>query len=180
VWDHLWSKLARSLDGSIAPEVASRGLTEFRNGSTSSSALKFDVKSLEPALAPSFRSRLRMAISIVSLSQAAAVLLVAGLSWWFFVAPKQQVASRSPAGLSHIKPAAVFASLSSVEIEEGHLVVILADPKSPSVVDRTPKGMTAGVDRAYVDWYGDERSFDWPQVFNEVESLAKPKVAMQE
>ena len=58
--------------------------------------------------------------------------------------------------------------------------MILADPKSPSVVDRTPKAMTAGVNSRYVDWYGDERSFDWSQVFNEVESLAKPKVAMKE
>ena len=62
-----------------------------------------------------------------------------------------------------------------MDIDEGHLVVIVADPNDPSIVDHTPKGMTAGVDRGYLDWYGDERFFDWHQVFNELESLAKPR-----
>lgn len=76
----------------------------------------------------------------------------------------------------------MLTSLPDVDIEAGHTVVILADPKGPSVVDRTSKGMIAGVDREYVDWYGDERNFEWSQVFNEVEYLAKPKpqVAMKE
>jgi hypothetical protein len=89
------------------------------------------------------------------------------LTWRFFVAP------RSPQN-------EVVASLPGVDIDEGHLVVIVADPKSPSVVDLTPKSTTAGVFGSYVDWSGDERSFDWFQVYHEVESLAKPKVAMKE
>ena len=56
--------------------------------------------------------------------------------------------------------------------------MIVADPKLLSVVDLTPKTMTAGVD--HVDWYGDEKYFDWFQVYHEVESLAKPTVAMKE
>ena len=41
------------------------------------------------------------AISVVGLSQAAAVLLVVGLTLWFFCPPKQQVASSEPAALNH-------------------------------------------------------------------------------
>ena len=95
---------------------------------------------------------------------------------------KQQFASLNPASPNPTGPGAMLTSLPDVDIEAGHTVVILADPKGPSVVDRTSKGMIAGVDREYVDWYGDERNFEWSQVFNEVEYLAKPKpqVAMKE
>ena len=104
-----------------------------------------------------------------------------GLSLWLLVPSRQQVATLKPAALSRTAPETVVTvSLPSVDIEAGHMVVILADPNSPSVVDRTPKAIIAGVSREYVDWYGDERSFDWSQVFNEAEYLATPKVAMKE
>jgi hypothetical protein len=158
VWDNLWSQLAHSLEESSSQEVASS--PAFRNGSTSPSVLNFDVNPPERSPALSFRSWLRAGISVVGLSRVAAAFLIAGLTWWFLLPAKK--------------------SLPSVDIEAGQfMVVIVADPNSPSVVDRTPKGMTASADREYVDWYGDERFFDWPQVFNEVEFLAKPQVAMQ-
>jgi hypothetical protein len=69
-------------------------------------------------------------------------------------------------------------SLASVDIEEGQVVMIVVDPKLPAVVDLTPKTTTTGVD--HVDWYGDEKYFDWFLVYHEVESLAKPTVAMKE
>ena len=69
------------------------------------------------------------------------------------------------------------APLPSVDIEEGHLVVILADPKNPTVVDRTPKVTVTldGVDYSYVNL-----DLDWFATYNRVESLAKPDVAMKE
>ncbi len=159
VWDNMWSQLSHSLERSASQEVASP--PAFRNGSANASVLNFAVESPEPSPARTFRSRLPTGIGVVGLSRVAAAFLVAGLTWWFFLPAKK--------------------SLPSVDIEAGHtMVVIVADPDSPSVVDHTPKGMTASVDREYVDWYGDERYFDWPQVFNEVEFLAKPQVAMKE
>jgi hypothetical protein len=85
-----------------------------------------------------------------------------------------------PSPSNPIQAAPATAQLTSVEIEEGHMVVILADPGGPAVVDHTPKGFMAGIDQAHLDWYGDERNFDWQQVFNEAEFLAKPQVAMKE
>jgi hypothetical protein len=179
VWDNLWSQVAHSLDGSTPQEAASPSLPARQNGSPSTSVLKFEVEPHERSLTPSFRSRLWAGIGIVGLSQAAALLLVAGLTWCFFIPSKQEVASLNPSTSNPATPNSVVAFLPSVDIEAGQVVVILVDPKCPSVVDRTSKAMIAGVDREYVDWYGDERYFDWPQVFNEVESLAKPKVAME-
>jgi hypothetical protein len=179
VWDSLWSQVACTLARSTNQEIASAVSPAFRNGSTSRAVLKFEVKRPEVDLPASFRSRLWAAVGIAGLSQVAAVLLVAGLTWWFFVPPKQQLAALSPATSNLTNPSSAAAPLPSVDIEEGHLVVILADPKNPSVVDRTPKGMTVAVDHPYLDWYGDEGYFDWPRVFNEVESFAKPRVAME-
>jgi hypothetical protein len=178
VWDNLWSQLALSLDGRTSREVVSS--PTFRNGSTSTSSINFEVKVPERSPARSFRSRPWVRIALVRVSLAAAALLIACLSWSFLVPAKQDVALLKPATPNPAEPRVRLVSLPSVDIEAGHTVVILADPNSPSVVDRTPKGMTADVDYAYVDWYGDERYFDWPQVFNEVESLAKPQVAMKE
>jgi hypothetical protein len=159
VWDSLWSQLTHSLERTTSQKVVSS--RDFPNGSTSASVLDFAVKPAERSPTRSFRSRLQAGIGVVGLSRVAAAFLIAGLTWWFVLPAKK--------------------SLPSVDIEAGHpMVVIIADPQSPSVVDHTPKGMTASADREYVDWYGDERYFDWPQVFNEVEFLAKPQVAMKE
>jgi len=180
VWHNLWSQIAHSLDNSKPQPVVSPPPAALRNGSTNASEIKFDVKPTEQSPSRSFRSRPWARVSIVSLSRAAAVLLIVGLGWWVFSLPKQQVASLNPVSPNPAGPNAMLTSLPDVDIDAGHTVVILADPKSPSVVDRTSKGMIAGVDREYVDWYGDERYFDWSQVFNEVEYLAKPQVAMKE
>jgi hypothetical protein len=141
-------------------------------------------KSVRHSTSSASRFRFWQSISLAGIARAAAVLLVAGLSLWFIVPSRQHVAALKPTALSRNAPVTVVnASLPSVDIEAGHMVVILADPNSPSVVsvvDRTPKAIIAGVNREYVDWYGDERSFDWSQVFNEAEYLATPKVAMKE
>jgi hypothetical protein len=163
VWDNVWAQVVSSLDVQAANGVTSPSVTSLRNSSASGTAPRLGAKPNDRLRR--FRSGRWKAIALVGLAQAAAVLLVAGTSWRFFVPslPPQNAA---------------IASLPSVDIEEGHLVIIVADPKLLSVVDLTPKTTTAGVD--HVDWYGDEKYFDWFQVYHEVESLAKPTVAMKE
>jgi hypothetical protein len=165
VWDNIWAQVASSLDVEAANGAISPAVTSLHNGLASGASLRFAAKANERPLPRPFRSRRWAAIGLVGLAQAAAILLVVGVSWRFFVP------SRPPQN-------EVIASLPSVDIEEGHLVMIVADPKLLSVVDLTPKTTTAGVD--HVDWYGDEKYFDWFQVYHEVESLAKPTVAMKE
>jgi hypothetical protein len=164
VWDNIWAQVASSLDVQAANGAISPAVTSLRNGLASGAPLRFAAKPSERPLTRPFRSRRWTALALVGLAQAAAVLLVVGMSWRFFVP------SRPPQN-------ELIASLPSVDIEEGHLVMIVADPKLLSVVDLTPKTTTAGVD--HVDWYGDEKYFDWFQVYHEVESLAKPSVAMK-
>jgi hypothetical protein len=180
VWDNLWSQVAHSLESSTLQEDAAPSRPASWNCSTGTSVLEPEAKPTGYSLSPSFHSRFRSSIGVVNVARAAAVLLVAGLTLWLFIPSKQDVAKLNPVSLSQAAPDRVAAPLPSVDIEPGHMVVILADPKSPSVVDRTPKAIIAGVGRQYVDWYGDERSFDWSEVFNEAEYLATPKVAMKE
>ena len=54
-----------------------------------------------------------------------------------------------------------------VEIEEGRLVVIRVEGPAAKVVDLTPEGMSYSVD-------------DWYLVFNAMEAIANPLVAMKE
>jgi hypothetical protein len=166
VWDNLWSGVISSLDVPAIKEVVSPGEVGLRNGSANVSVYRSEPKSNDRARAASGRRRLA-AVGLLGLAQAAAVLLVVGLAWRVFIPPR-------PAQNR------IAMALPNVEIEEGHLVVIVADPQNLGVVDLTPKGM-AGGDRMYVDWYGDERFFDWVLVYHEIESLAsKPVVAMKE
>jgi hypothetical protein len=180
VWENLWSQVARSLENSTLQEGASPSPPASWNCLPGTSVPERKAKLTGHSLTPSFRSRLWPSIGIVSVVRAAAVLLVAGLTLWFFIPSHQDVATLNPVSLGRTTPQTVASPLPSVDIEPGHMVVILADPKGLSVVDRTPKAIIAGVGREYVDWYGDERSFDWSQVFNEAEYLATPKVAMKE
>ena len=166
VWDSLWSGVVSSLDAPASEEVAPVGDGALRNGSANVSVTRSTSKPSDRSRAASGRRRLA-AIGVFGLAQAAAVLLVVGLAWRVFI----------PA-----RPAqnGIAMALRNVDIEEGQLVVIVADPQNPGVVDLTPKG-TASVDQMYVDWYGDERYFDWVLVYHEIESLAsKPVVAMKE
>jgi len=166
VWDNLWSGVVSSLDVPAIKDVASPGEVALRNGSANVSVATSESEPSARPRAASGRRRLA-AIGVFALAQAAAVLLVVGLAWRVFI----------PSGPTQNK---IAVALPNVDIEEGHLVVIVADPQNPGVVDLTPKGM-AGADHMYVDWYGDERYFDWVLVYHEIESLAsKPVVAMKE
>ncbi len=166
VWDSLWSGVLSSLDVPVIKEVVSPGEVALRNGFANASVSRSESKPSDRARAASGRRRLA-AVGLLGLAQAAAVLLVVGLAWRVFI-PARPAQNR------------IAMALPNVDIEEGHLVVIVADPQNLGVVDLTPKGM-AGVDGLYVDWYGDERYFDWVLVYHEIESLAsKPVVAMKE
>jgi hypothetical protein len=96
-----------------------------------------------------------MFVGLVGVAQAAAVLIAVGLFWFGSSTPRPtQVVNTGPA---------------AVEVEEGRLVVIVipGGGEKPTVVDRTPEWMFFGVD-------------DWYLVYNAVEALANPVVAMKE
>jgi hypothetical protein len=177
VWDNLWASVASSLDSSTSKEFTSPGLFVSRNGSTHGSVTKPEPKVIERTLPHSFGSRLWKAIGVIGLAQAAAVLLVAGLTWRFLVpARSPEHGGIAATTVSRTDPPAtdfVRVSLPDVDIEEGHVVVILADPQNPSVVDRTPK-VTVTLD-------GDAYSYvnldlDWYEMYGSAESLGKPVV----
>jgi hypothetical protein len=165
VWDNVWAQVVSSLHAPKANHVVSATPAALQNGFANGSPPRFEAKLQERPLPRTIGIRRWAAIGMIGLAQAAAALLVASMSWWYFVP------SRPPQNN-------VVASLSSVDIEEGQVVMIVADSRLPAVVDLTPKTNTAGVD--HVDWYGDEKYFDWFLVYHEVESLAKPTVAMKE
>jgi bacterioferritin-associated ferredoxin len=180
LWENLWSQVACSLENSTLQESASPSPPESWNYVLGTSVSEPEPRPTLHSPALSLHARLWPSASMVSLARAAGVLLVAGLTLWFIIPFRQKVAPLNPVSLGQTAANAVASPLPSVDIEPGHMVVILAHPNSPSVVDRTPKAIIAGIGREYVDWYGDERSFDWSQVFNEAEYLATPKVAMKE
>ena len=143
VWDNLWASVASSLDGTTLKELVSPALFVSRNGSANGSVIRPEPKLTQHPLPWSVASRVWKAIGVFGLAQAAAVLLVAGLTWHFLVPPHPlahpQIASVTPRPTAPPKEGLAVAGLPSVEIEEGHLVVIMADPRNPTVVDRTPK-----------------------------------------
>jgi len=181
VWDNLWASVASSLDSSTLKEFASPTVFLSPNQSVNGSVAKPGPKLIHSPLPPSFGSRLWKAIGLVGMAQAAAVLLVAGLTWRFFIPPHSPerggIASAKPSPTVPSANAFIRVSLPNVDIEEGHLVVILADPMNPTVVDRTPK-VTVTLD-------GDDYSYanldlDWYEILGKAESLGKPVVAMKE
>jgi hypothetical protein len=167
VWDSVWAHVVSSLHAQTANDIVSSAPATLRNGSAIGSMPQFEAKLRQRPFSRSLSLRRWATIGVIGLAQAAAVLLVVSMSSRFF----RPSPPRSPENN-------VVASLASVDIEEGQVVMIVADSKLPAVVDLTPKATTDGVD--HVDWYGDEKYFDWFLVYHEVESLAKPTVAMKE
>jgi hypothetical protein len=170
VWDTVWAHIALSLDSSTPSEVevVSSPMATFNgSGSRIERPLGLTVVS----------SRSRpwnwAAIGLIGLAQAAAVLLAVG--WTLRSSPKSQEpqiarATHSPALFPELSKAAKetgLRSVSAVEIEPGPLVVIRMEDSTVKVVDQTPDGISYSVD-------------DWFLVFNAVEAIAKPVVAMKE
>jgi hypothetical protein len=170
VWDSVWAHIASSLDSSTPAEsevLASPMAT--LNGSVSHVERQLG---LTPA---SSRSRQWnwAAICLISLAQAAAVLLAVGWAWHDSPrspGPQDAIVTHAPAlspDSSTVVKVTELLSDSAVEIEPGPLVVIRMDDSTVKVVDLTPDGISYSVD-------------DWFLVFNAVEDIAKPVVAMKE
>ena len=87
VWDILWSSVTSSLDSSADKEIASSTVLVSRNGSANGFLVRPETKLVNRPFSPSVRSRRWKVIGLVGLAQAAAVLLVAGLAWRFFIPP---------------------------------------------------------------------------------------------
>jgi hypothetical protein len=170
VWDIVWAHIASSLDSStpaeleaVAPPMATL------NGS---------VLHVERPLGRTpASSRARpwnwVAIGLIGLAQAAAVLLAVGWAWHTSRNPQQpQVATvthspaLSPDSSQEAKEIGLL-SVPAVDIEAGQQVVIRVEGSAATVVDVTPDGISYSVD-------------DWYLVFNAVEAIANPVVAMKE
>ena len=173
VWGALWGRVLASLDLSVAKGVESSALEmPSQNGSPATAS----IRSVSPRPEPSrFRRQNWALIGLVGAAQAAAVLLAAGLAWNHFAksnsTPTAQIAKSvsSASVLQTVARDGKLLSLPAVDVEEGSLVVIVipATGEKPMVVDRTPEWMFFGVD-------------DWYLVYNAVEALANPVVAMKE
>lgn len=126
-------------------------------------------ESLEPATlkrsaAPS-RGRKLARFALVVLAQAAAVLLVVGVSWRS-VPPAHQAPPAIVENSAH-HPAASGVQEQFVEIDEGRVVLIRVEATSQDVVRVASVPIDGGVD-------------DWFVLFNDLESLATtPVVAME-
>jgi hypothetical protein len=174
VWDGVWGHIASSLDSSTPAEsevLASPMAT--LNGSVSHVERQLG---LTPASSRSRRWNWA-AIGLISLAQAAAVLLAVGWAWRDSPksqGPQEAMVPHSPAlspdsstVVSTVVKETGLLSVSAVEIEPGPLVVIRMEDSTVKVVDLTPDGISYSVD-------------DWFLVFNAVEDIAKPVVAMKE
>jgi hypothetical protein len=158
VWDAVWRRVVSSLDMSVPP-----GLESLERASASLNDQSAAVPSRRSAgsLAPSRRrGRNWVLVGWIGLAQAAAVLLAVGLAWH---------ASNPSKWTQLAQTGDSSAAMPTVDVEEGRLVVIVipAAGEKPTVVDRTPERMYLGVD-------------DWYLVYNAVEALANPVVAMKE
>jgi hypothetical protein len=105
---------------------------------------------------------------LLGAAQAALVLLAVGVAWRFEIpAARWLNPTIEPAHAIDQLPVAGQVA-EPVNIEEGHIVVIRpAQGPRLQVVDLAPDGMMYGVD-------------DWYEMFNAVEWIADPIVAMKE
>jgi hypothetical protein len=175
VWDAVWANLAGSLHLSVGTDV--RSFVE-PVVSPNGSSVQIDIKRKRvwsDGSADSQRSWSWKAIALVGLAQAAVVFLAVGLTWHFSSSKGShatqiaQAAQRATSGpVAHVtEGAAGPVKAVPVEIDEGHLVVIRAEGIAAKVVDLTPEEAPYGVD-------------DWYVMYNAVESMANPVVAMKE
>lgn len=115
-----------------------------------------DVETNNPAIIPAPR-RGWAAVGLILVAQAAAVLLALGLTWGRFEAnPGAEGADASPKLATAV-----------VRVEEGQLVLIRTDADEIQITDLTDDEGSGGVDA-------------WYLVYNLLESLANPVVAMSE
>jgi hypothetical protein len=163
-WGTVWANIAQSLPSAAAHrESTSR---PSRNG-TATKVLTYPA----PTHVANPPRIWRMgAAALMGLAQAAAILVAIGLAWRGQPsAPKPEnvrVAQdqtpsppRAPSAIRVDSPVRVEA-----DIEEGRLLVILADGPLPQVMDKTPAEMAYRVDSMLL-------------MFNEIESMGHPMIA---
>jgi hypothetical protein len=113
------------------------------------------------------------AIAVVGLAQAAAVFLALNASWPIStksVGLDLTTSTQGPSSSSNSVPTASERrplSIPVVEIEAGQSVVIHVDDSTANVLVLTHDGISSSVD-------------DWYLVFNAIEAIAHPVVAMKE
>ena len=170
VWGTVWAYIVSSLDSSTP--------AEFEAIASPMATLNGSVAHVERPLGltpASSRSRRWnwAAIGLISLAQAAAVLLAVGWAWHDspkFREPQIAIATHSPVlspDSSQVEAVTGLQSVGVIDLEAGPLVVIRMEDSTAKVVDLTPDGISYSVD-------------DWFLVFNAVEAMAKPVVAMKE
>ena len=170
VWDEVWSQLGESLGSpdpvKLAAPIVSTGAS---NGSVSS--LKSPLNSPLTMRRPG--SWKLAVIALVGLAQAAAVLLTVSSRWPISTkstGPELTTSTEGPSSSSNSSlPASERRPLSIpvVEIEAGQSVVIHVDDSAANVLVLTHDGISSSVD-------------DWYLVFNAIEAIAHPVVAMKE
>jgi hypothetical protein len=155
VWDSVWVRVLTSLDSTNRSRL--NGVSNQVYQGQSGPSPKVD-STAEPHghLLP---KRLWIGIGLVGLAQAAAVLLAVTLTW-------RSSATSSPSQSRTVTAPDLASATISLEIEEGHLVVIHWDGALGKIEDRTPQ-VSDGVD-------------DWLLGLNAVEGLADFSVALKE
>jgi hypothetical protein len=184
-WNKVWDNIAQSLDESMSKDV--RSLTSPREH-RAESAREVTPRSIQARLLTPAGRRALGAVGLVGLAQAAAVLLAVGLGWRTHI-PSRPPQTTQNVSSTHFDLVAVRFR-EPIRIEEGHVVLIrakqepdkmlvplflpdftmvpvCAEGPAIQVVDRTPEGMSFGID-------------DWYVMFNAVEWIANPVVAMKE
>jgi hypothetical protein len=170
VWDTMWTCINSSLDSAAPAAVEATVLSRAAvNGSVPRAETPLGLTPM-----PSRSRRWNWAaIGLIGLAQAAAVLLVVGLTWRSSSTSQQpQLATSidSPAlspDSSRVATEAASQSVPVVEIEPGQQVVIQLKDAVATVIDVTPDRTSYSVD-------------DWYLVFNAFEAIAHPVVAMKE
>jgi len=123
---------------------------------TVSAELDQPAEADQPAILPTPR-RSWAAVGLIVVAQAAAVLLALGLSWGRLDDAAPDESASAPPTLA----------TAAVRVEEGQLVLIRSDADVVQITDLTVDGGPDGVDA-------------WYLVYNLLESLANPVVAMSE
>jgi hypothetical protein len=171
-WDAVWDRIVSSLDVSVPQGSAASGPASVsQNGSPVTVPLPRSAAAGRPLA----RRRNWVPMALVGVAQAAAVLLAVGLLWYGSSTPRPTQVVDNGRAASPLSPSPTrdgtpaLPAIPTVDVEEGSLVVIMipGGGEKPTVVDRTPEWMSFGVD-------------DWYLVYNAVEALASPVVAMKE
>jgi hypothetical protein len=182
MWDTVWARVASSLDSSTPSEVKVFSLAVANENGSMAKAETPVVPAHSPARSRPWNLAV---IGFIGFAQAAAILLVVGLTWHRSTTseqPSMAKAAMSPSFFPESPTARKIGGPSSdsvVEIDEGRLVVIHVEDSAVKIVDLTPQAASYRLEKrlrnlesALVD--------DWLLMLNEVESMTKPLVAMKE